>query len=126
MIGGARPIVLVADDDASLRLLCRVNLELDGYEVREAASAAEVEAALEGAPVALLLLDVHLGQDDGAVLAASLRERHPTLPIVFLTGSVTGRVAPQGVVDGTISKPFTLEELAGVAHRLIPRRAPAP
>jgi len=37
------PTVLVVDDDASLRLLCRVNLELDGYRVLEAPDVAEAE-----------------------------------------------------------------------------------
>jgi DNA-binding NtrC family response regulator len=40
--------VLVVDDDASLRLLCRVNLELDGFDVREAATLDEARAAAPG------------------------------------------------------------------------------
>src|SRR6185437_13103912 len=40
------PTVLIVDDDASLRLLCRVNLELDGYNVLEAPSVAAAEDAL--------------------------------------------------------------------------------
>lgn len=121
MVGGVRPIVLVADDDPALRMLCRVNLELEGYEVVEASSAAEVEAALAASDVALVLLDVHLGHDDGIALAAALRDRHPDLPIAFFTGSVSGPVG-EGVADGLISKPFTLEELSETARRLAPGR----
>src|SRR5437870_3499361 len=40
--------VLVVDDDASIRFLCRVNLELDGWEVREAESVAQAREALAG------------------------------------------------------------------------------
>lgn len=120
--GEAKPIVLVADDDAALRMLCRVNLELDGYEVVEAASAREVEDALVAHRVALVLLDVHLGPDDGVALAETLRERHPELPIVFFTGSVAGPVGV-GIVDGLLSKPFTLEQLAEVARHLTPGRS---
>jgi CheY-like chemotaxis protein len=118
---GGKPIVLVADDDGALRMLCRVNLELEGYEVVEAARARDVEDALARHDVALLLLDVHLGRDDGAVLAASLRERYPDLPIAFFTGSVSGPIGEE-IVDGLLSKPFTLEQLADVARRLVPGR----
>jgi CheY-like chemotaxis protein len=116
-MGGPRPIVLVADDDRALRALCRVNLELDGYDVLEAASAREVEDTLAANQIALLLLDVHLGRDDGIVLAADLRERYPELPIAFITGSISGSIG-DGVADGMLSKPFTLGQLADVAQRL--------
>jgi two-component system, NtrC family, response regulator GlrR len=123
-MGGKNPIVLVADDDPALRMLCRVNLQIDGYQVVEAESAREVEDAIAAHDVAVVLLDVHLGRDDGAALAASLRERYPELPIAFFTGSVTGPVG-EGVVDGRLSKPFTLEQLADVVRALVPGR-PAP
>jgi CheY-like chemotaxis protein len=120
-MGGKRPVVLVADDDGALRMLCRVNLELEGYDVLEARSAREVEESLARADVALLLLDVHLGADDGLALAERLRDRYGELPIVFLTGSARGSVG-QGIVDDMIRKPFTLERLADVARRLVPGR----
>ena len=47
------PTVLIVDDDQSLRLLCRVNLELEGYGVIEARDAAEAEEALAGGDVDL-------------------------------------------------------------------------
>jgi DNA-binding response OmpR family regulator len=115
---GGKPIVLVADDDGALRMLCRVNLEFEGYNVLEAASAREVEESLAREDVALVLLDVHLGADDGLALATRLRELHRELPIVFLTGSVKGSVG-EGIVDGLIRKPFTLEQLADLVGRLV-------
>jgi two-component system sensor histidine kinase EvgS len=126
MVGGARPVVLVADDDRALRMLCRVNLEIEGYEVMEAATAAEVEIALAEQEVGLVLMDVHLGRDDGVALAASIRERFPELPIAFFTGSVRVSLL-EGLADGVIPKPFTLEELGDVARRLAPRSgSPSP
>jgi CheY-like chemotaxis protein len=121
---GGKPIVLVADDDGPLRMLCRVNLELEGYEVLEAETGQQVEDAVTRHDVAMILLDVHLGRDDGAALAASLRERYPELPIAFFTGSVSGPVG-EGIVDARLSKPFTLEQLADVARTLTAGR-PAP
>ena len=62
------PTVLVVDDDASLRLLCRVNLELEGLRVLEARDVGEAEALLGTEAVDLLLLDVHIGVESGIEL----------------------------------------------------------
>lgn len=121
---GGKPIIVVADDDRALRMLCRVNLELEGYSVIEAASGGEVEEAVDANDVSLILLDVHFGAENGIELAGRLREAHPDLPIAFLTGSVTGPIG-QGVVDGYISKPFTLEQLGDLARDLVPGRPAA-
>jgi excisionase family DNA binding protein len=58
---GARregPVVLIVDDDPGLRSFIRVNLEAEGYVVREAGSAEEGLEALDEEPPALILLDV--------------------------------------------------------------------
>src|SRR3954464_4987113 len=52
------PVVLIVDDDDNLRRYVRVTLELEGYSVRDAASAEEGLAALEAEPPDLILLDV--------------------------------------------------------------------
>jgi DNA-binding response OmpR family regulator len=69
------PTVLVVDDDASLRLLCRVNLELDGYRVLEAPTVAEAEDMLLAERVDVVLLDVHVGPESGIELMRNLRAR---------------------------------------------------
>jgi len=81
------PTVLIVDDDASLRLLCRVNLELEGYHVLEAPSVAAAEDAVAADPVDLFLLDIHIGADDGLALMRSLRAREHRAPVVLFTGS---------------------------------------
>jgi DNA-binding response OmpR family regulator len=118
---GGKPIVLVADDDRAVRMLCRINLELEGFDVLEADSGQDVEDAVARHDVALVLLDVHLGPDDGEAVAATLRERYPDLSIAFLTGSARGPVG-EGIVDARIPKPFTLEQLADVARTLVEGR----
>ena len=76
---GEGKTVLVVDDDASLRLLCRVNLELDGFRVLEAGSLAEGTAMLAAGEFDAVLLDLHL--------------RRPRLardkPVALFTGSET-------------------------------------
>jgi DNA-binding response OmpR family regulator len=118
MDGRAQRLVIVADDDESIRLLCRVNLELEGYRVREATGLDEIARIAEEDEVALVLLDIHLGREDGIEVARTIRESRPAIPIAFLSGSVDFSERSAAVSDAAIRKPFTLEELIGTVHRL--------
>ena len=118
MDGRAQRLVIVADDDAAIRLLCRVNLELEGYRVLEATGLEEISRIADEEEVALVLLDIHLGREDGIEVARVVRERRPEVPIAFLSGSVDFSERSAAVSDAAIRKPFTLEELIGTVHRL--------
>ena len=113
----AGPTVLIVDDDASLRLLCRINLELEGYHVLEAPSVAAAEDA-----VAADLLDIHIGADDGLALMRSLRAREHNAPVVLFTGSATLDPITAAEADGVVPKPFRLEQLLDVVRALAPHR----
>jgi DNA-binding response OmpR family regulator len=118
--GAAGTTVLVVDDDESLRLLCRVNLELDGYRVIEAASVAEAKGALAEEQIDAILLDVHLGDDDGRELVASLGADRP--PVAFFTGSAQIDSDLKAQADDVLPKPFTLEALTATVGRLVSSR----
>ena len=118
----SEPTVLIVDDDASLRLLCRVNLELDGYNVLEAPSVAAAEETLGADPVDLFLLDVHIGADDGLELMRSLRAREHEAPVVLFTGSAELDPGTVAEADGVVPKPFRIEQLLDVVRTLAPRR----
>jgi DNA-binding NtrC family response regulator len=106
--------VLVVDDEPSIRLLCRVNLELGGYEVREAATlAAAREQLREGVDV--VLLDMHVGRDRGETLLDELKERG--IPVAVVSGS-TDLAPVSKVADAVLGKPFTIEELEAAVARL--------
>ncbi len=117
-----QPTILIVDDDASLRLLCRVNLELEGYNVLEARSVAAAEDAVAADEVDLFLLDVHVGADDGLELMRSLRAREHAAPVVIFTGSAVLDAQTIAEVDGIVPKPFRLEQLLDVVRRLAPHR----
>jgi DNA-binding response OmpR family regulator len=106
---------LVIDDDAALRLLCRVNLELEGFTVREASSVAEAEAAVAAERPDVVLLDVHLGGDQSHELLARLRG--DGIPVALVTGSVDINDY-RDVADAVIAKPFEPQELVETARRL--------
>lgn len=117
MGAGGQRTILVADDDDGLRLLCRVNLELEGYRVVEASGADDVERALAEEDVDGVLLDIHLGSDDGLALAREIRERRPGVRIAFFTGSV--EPPNGGLADGFLAKPFSLEDLTETVRQLV-------
>src|SRR4029079_255047 len=67
------PTALVVEDDAALRMLVRVNLELEGFVVAEAGTLDEAEAALARSRPDVVLLDVHLDGRETLGLLARLR-----------------------------------------------------
>src|SRR6185312_16303732 len=82
--------VLIVDDDASVRLVCAVNLEAEGLHVLEAADGHDaLEQARRERPD-LVLTDVTMPGLDGFQLAERLRDDKRThgLPVIFLSGEV--------------------------------------
>jgi DNA-binding response OmpR family regulator len=110
--------VLVVDDDASIRLLCRLNLELEGWGVREAGTLAEARGELSDGSVDIVLLDVHVGLEDGAAFVDEIRAGHPRARVAMLTGSVGTAVPGVAAPDTVITKPFTLEQLTSAVAEL--------
>ncbi|MBA2463261.1 MAG: response regulator [Actinobacteria bacterium] len=104
--------VLVVDDEPSLRLLCRVNLELDGYRVLEAASVDAAREQLSAGGVDVVLLDIHVGAASGLELLDDIEALELPVRVVMLSG--TSEISPQvrARVDGVLGKPFDLEDLA--------------
>jgi two-component system OmpR family response regulator len=115
--------VLVVDDDASIRFLCRVNLELDGCTVREAGKVEQAREELAGGRVDVVLLDVHVGSASGVDFLAELRRDYPGLPVAMLTGSVDSPTLEGIATDAVIPKPFTIEQLTGIVRDLAARTA---
>jgi DNA-binding response OmpR family regulator len=110
--------VLVVDDDASIRLLCRLNLELDGWTVREASRLPQAREQLADDAVDVVVLDVHLGSGNGIEFLRELRRDRPAVKVAMLTGS--DRL--EGVdSDAVIPKPFTIEQLTSTVADLVPR-----
>lgn len=111
--------VLIVDDDAAIRLLCRVNLELEGHRVAEAAYLEQARAVLAEEPVEVVLLDLHIGNERGVDLLRELRRDRPEVAVALLTGSPQERSPDEEAkADAVISKPFEIEELGRTVRRL--------
>jgi DNA-binding response OmpR family regulator len=118
--------VLVVDDEAPIRLLCRVNLEAEGMTVLEAA---EGETGLELARSQLpdvVLLDVMMPGRSGWEVAEELLADDVTsgIPIIFLTARAEIRDRAKGIDLGGVdyvTKPFNPVELAPLVEDLVRR-----
>jgi DNA-binding response OmpR family regulator len=118
--------VLIVDDDAAIRLLCRVNLELEGLRVLDAGDLGQARALLAEEHVDVVLLDLHLGNERGLDLLAELRRDRPGIAVALLTGSPQSRSPEEeATADAVISKPFEIEELGRTVRRLAERSARA-
>jgi len=118
--------VLIVDDEAPIRLLCRVNLEAERMEVLEAGDGPSgLEAARKERPD-VILLDVMMPGLDGWRVAEELLEDPATssIPIVFLTARAELRDRARGLDLGGlayVTKPFNPVELAPLIRELIER-----
>jgi DNA-binding response OmpR family regulator len=113
--------VLVVEDDESLRMLCRINLELENYRVLEAETIDSAEALVSAEPVDVVLLDLHVGERHGTELLPVLRTERPEAAVCLLSGTSEADPPDEEGVDGFIRKPFELDVLTETVARLVSR-----
>jgi DNA-binding response OmpR family regulator len=119
------PAVLIVDDDDRLREYVRVNLEMEGYAVREASSAEEGLSVLEEATPDLILLDVMMPHVDGWEMLQRVQERHGVgaIPVIMFSGKLDARSAAEATsrgAKGFVGKPFNPQELIEQTKQLLP------
>ena len=111
-----RPVVIVADDDQSIRAYFRIALERAGFTVHVASNGRRaLELARQSGP-SVMLLDLHMPGLDGIDTLRSLRSEPGlrTLPVILVTGSATEAdriVALDKGADDVVIKPVSVTEL---------------
>jgi DNA-binding response OmpR family regulator len=116
--------VLVVDDEPDVLLLCRVNLEFEGYEVVEAADG---EAAMEQVRAErpdVVLLDVMMPRMDGWQVLQAIKadDELKSIPVVMLTAKVQDQDQIRGWSEGAadyITKPFSPLALSQVLQDVL-------
>ena len=122
------PLVLLVDDERSIRTICRVNLEGDGLAVTEAADGVEALEHVAQERPSLVLLDVMMPSVDGWRVAEQLAADEETreIPVIFLSARAAHedrlRAQELGAV-GYVVKPFDPLELAGIVRDVLERVA---
>jgi two-component system OmpR family response regulator len=118
--------ILVVDDEQEARTLLRRYLELEGYEISEAANGAELRSLIETTRFDLITLDLHLGADDGLALAREIRGKR-NIPIIMITGKgdpVDRVVGLELGADDYIAKPVHLREVLARVRAVLRRYQP--
>ena len=108
--------VLLVEDDKNLCFILRSSLEqmIGGYQVTVATNGREGLEALEREAFDVVVSDVEMPVMDGKEMTHAIRERHPNLAIILITGLTTARDVINGYQSGAdfyIKKPFLPEEL---------------
>jgi DNA-binding response OmpR family regulator len=116
--------VLVIDDEAPIRLLCRVNLEAESMDVSEAGDGPSGLAIARSDQPDVILLDVMMPGLDGWQVAEMLLDDPATrdIPIVFLTARADLRDRARGIDVGGldyVTKPFNPVGLAGLVRGVL-------
>ena len=110
--------ILVVDDDPSIRLLCRINLELEGYQVLEAETLVEARERLDEHDVRAVLLDLRVGRESGTSLLGDLHARRPPIPVAVVSGSAELGAADEALAAAILRKPFTIDDLLQTVRKL--------
>lgn len=119
-----RRLVLVVDDDPSVLLLCRVNLELDGFRVLEAADGATALELARAQHPDVVLLDLMLPDVDGWQVLRALKDdpQLTEVPVVILTARTDDQDKVRSLTNGAaeyVTKPFSPFALAHVIEDVL-------
>ncbi len=111
--------VLVVDDEPDVLLLCRVNLEFEGYVVTEASDGVEAMERVRERLPDIILLDVMMPRMDGWQVLKALKDdpQFSDIPVVMLTAKVQDQDQIRGWSSGAaeyITKPFSPLSLSQV------------
>ena len=109
--------ILVVDDDADIRLLTKLNFELDGHQVRLAGDARAAMASVAAARPDVIVLDVMMPEVDGFTMLTQLKASPPEIaeiPVLMLTALGGHLDRAKGGIEGAVrylTKPIDLDEL---------------
>jgi len=116
----------VVDVEPNIRELLSASLNFAGFDVRVAADGHEALSTAQFTNPDLVVLDVMMPGMDGFEVLAKLRERDPSLPVLFLTArdDVKDRIRGLSVGgDDYVTKPFSLEEVVARIRAILRRTA---
>lgn len=123
-----RPTVLVVDDTASIRLLIRTNLELEGFVVAEAIDGRECLERVDEIAPDVITIDVVMPELNGFETVEALRARHTTrsVPIVMVTTQAQAADQRRGRevgADAYVVKPFDPDQLVETIRSVLPSQS---
>ena len=118
------PLVMVVDDDEDIRFLITRLMRNEGYEVLEAATAAEAKLATLQKTPELILMDISMPDADGLSAIWDLREQNETanVPVVIVSAFDAFDLRAEATAAGCagyLTKPVDIEELKRLVRRVL-------
>jgi DNA-binding NtrC family response regulator len=117
----AKPKILVVDDDRSICKLMGSILEMESYPFRVATSGEQARQAMDEEQFDILVSDIYLGDDSGLHLLERMKTVNSDAEVVIMTAHGSMETAVHAVHNGAfdyISKPFVVDEMLGILHRI--------
>jgi CheY-like chemotaxis protein len=119
----AQPVVLVVDDEDTIRRAARRILETSGYKILEAENGARaVDLLSDDSPVDLLMADLQMPELTGEEMARQLRARRPELKVLYVSGYVDRLLNERPILwedEAFLEKPFTFDGLTEAVSLLL-------
>lgn len=117
----SRAAILIVEDELLVRLFATDALEDEGFEVLQAGDAQQALAIIDTGPVAAMVIDMGLPDQSGDQLAARVRERYPTLPLLIASGRTERELKEHFAHDAQVQilvKPYTAPMLVSALEAL--------
>lgn len=115
--------VLIVDDEPDIRATVSAMLEIEGYDVAEAANGADALQVFDELTPDVILLDMRMPVLDGWGFAAELRRRgHPTPIVVMTAARDAAHWAAEISASAFVSKPFGFDDLISAVEGVSPGR----
>jgi two-component system nitrogen regulation response regulator GlnG len=121
----AQSTILLADDDAGIRLIASQTLIAEGYAVRSTTNPTALMRWIKNGDGDLLITDVYMGDDCIFDIMPEIRAERPELPIIVISGQSTLMTAMSATEHGAfdyLPKPFDIDELANLAKKALASR----
>ena len=119
-------LIVVVDDDASVRRVLKMQLEAEGYRVAAAASAAEATDILVSQNPKLVITDLRMPGEGGLGLLREIREHHGDTTVIIITAFGSVETAVEAMKAGAydyVTKPIDYEALMVAVHRAMERQS---
>lgn len=122
--------VVIVDDDRETREMLTLALELEGFDVEQAANGLRLISSLHVDRPDLILLDVMMSWIDGFELCRSIKQNDEfrDIPVIFVSARKTGEDVQKGLSAGAadyFTKPVDIDKLTGRIHEILSAAAPA-
>ncbi len=120
-MSSTKPKILVVDDDKSICKLMDSILDMESYPHRIAVNGKQARQAMKEERFDILVSDIYLGDDSGLHLLESMKEINADSEVVIMTAHGSLETAVNAVHNGAfdyISKPFGVDDMIGVIHRI--------